>query len=590
MRIYRLITGIIYSLFISFLPSQNLSSLFKKEVTQSNLPTVFQSGDSRYVVRTSIDLGGKSLVLPPHIVIEFGNNGRLVNGELVGNNTRLKFLRASCIGVRCSGSWILPSIKDSFFDTASLSDTQILDNITNMQSDDIENVIYLDKPSYYLVLESNHKRALCLSSNTKLFNNSKLCVLGNDLTQYAVISVGKKKNILIKGGEIEGDVGKHVYYDNVNSQWGFGIQLSRSHDVSIIGTKITKCMGDGIYIGGGDGKYYGDFTEASCNIKIKNVYADDNRRQGLSITYAYNVLLEESIFTNTGRTEFVSPGCGLDIEPNENQSVARVVVRNCSFLHNDRILDVSVGGYRVKGDRCSVESVVFEDCRVTGILSVRTGSTILRNCSMGTLAIHLGEMPREKVTFEKCEIKGGNGITIRTSCTVSDDKKLPVYYFKNCSVSVEDIKTRALISTISHTGKERGELSFEECDLSMPSGGSQNYDLVQEKCVYNFSFKRCTINTQGRILSNRGYAFLSCTLDCSYINLISTRGPCIIEKCTVKASDSMRSVVLSPNHSQSEHTRYFVRGNSIIGHEEKSMITQGIDPASYVISNNVFSN
>lgn len=541
------------------------------------------------MVRTIIDLSGKTLVLPPCIAIEFGKNGKMVNGELVGNKTRLNLLRTSCIGVRCSGSWILPSIKDSYFDSGFLSDTQILDNITNLQSDDVDNVIYLDRKSYHLVFDSNHKRALCLSSNTKLFNNSKLFVLGNDLTQYAVISVGKKNNVLIKGGEIEGDVGEHIYRDNVSSEWGFGIQLSRSNDVSIIDVKISKCMGDGIYIGGGDGKYYGDFTEASRNIIIKNVYVDDNRRQGVSITYAYNVILEESTLANTGMTEFTSPGCGLDIEPNENQSVARVIVRNCSFLHNDKIFDVSVGGYRVKGDKCSVESIVFEDCKITGTLSVRTGSAFFRNCSMESLAIHLGEMPREKVTFENCEIKGGNGISIRTSCTVSDDNKLPVYYFKNCSVSVEDIKTKALISTISHTGKERGDFCFEGCDLSMPSKGSQNYDLVQEKCVYNFSFNRCTINTKGRVLNSRGYTFLGCTLDCLFISLVSTRSPCIIEECTIKASDSTRSVVLSPNNSQSENTRYYVRENSIIGHAKESMITKGINSRYYVISSNVFS-
>ena len=582
----RIFRGVTFLFCLVLFPNQ-LNAVCRKVVTQSNYSTVFSEANQKYEVKSSIDLNGKVIALPKNIAIEFGRKGKIVNGSLVGDGTKLINVRSGSLGVICKGTWAVTEIKDSYFESAFLSDNQILENISRIQSDEITNSIYLEKPQYRIGFSKDFIRALSLSSNTKLYMRSKLCVLGNDLPKYAVISVGKKKNIIIRGGEIEGDVGNHKYASSTD-QWGFGIQLSRAEDVLISDMKITKCMGDGIYIGGGDGKYLGDYSEASKNIHIQNVISDDNRRQGISITYAYDVVLKDCVFSNTGKTEFVSPGCGIDIEPNPKQSVGKVVVNGCSFLHNDRILDVSIGGYRVEGDKCNVEEILFENCNVTGILSVRTGSAIIRDCTMGTLAIHLGEMPKEKVYFERCKINSGNGITVRTSCVVTRDEYLPIYNCKDCEVSVEDIRTKAIISTISHKGNEKGVLSFTNCSFSMPVN-SQNYDLVQEKCVYDFSFEKCNVNSGGRVLHNRGFSFSRCTLNCSYVDLSPSRNACVVEDCTINASDSQRSIVLSPTSIQSQKPLYVVKRNSIVGGVEKSIVTKGINKARYDISGNEHS-
>ena len=565
-----------------------LNASCKKVVTQSNCFDVFVSVGhkyQKYIIKTPINLSGKTIELPRDITIEFGKKGMLYNGQVRGNNTKLKKLHSNCLGIICLGSWNMPVIKDSFFDQNYLSDTQIIDNITNIQSDDILNFIYLYKPQYNIELSSKHKRALCLSSNSKLFIQSKLCVNGNNLPQYAVISVGNKKNVVISGGEIEGDVGKHIYTDD-SSQWGFGIQLSWSENVLISDITIRKCIGDGIYVGGGEGTYYGDYSEASKNIEIKRVVSDDNRRQGISITYACDVLLEDCIFSNTGKTEFVSPGCGLDIEPNLKQSVGNVIIRRCEFLHNDRIFDVSVGGYRVEKDKCNVENILFEDCNVTGILSIRTGSATLRNCTMATFAIHLGEMPKEKVLVEDCKIVGGDGITIRTSCTVTRDQNLPIYEFKNCQVSVDQIKTKAIISTISHKGNERGRLIFSNCVFSMPSNPAK-YDFIQAGCVYSFTFSDCDINTGGRVLNNRGLSFFRCKLNCQYVDLAPTKESCILEDCIICSSDPQKSIVFSPSTATSQ---YIVRGCRIADEPRMPIVSRGVKTSRYVVSDNQFSN
>ncbi len=552
----------------------------------SNNP--FVTPNSTYVVKGVVDLGGKELQIPPSCIIKFKRNGKLVNGALKGSDTKLKNPRIGSVGVLMKGTWIIPIIKDEYFDSDYLSDTQILDNITQLQSDTVDNVVCLEKPVYNIVLEEKHTRGLRLSSNTVLNCNSKLIVLGNNLTNYAVIGISNKRNVKIIGGEIVGDVGRHTYIDGSSSQWGFGIQIFQSEHIAVSDIKISKCIGDGIYIGGGGGKYIGDFSEASKNLIIEKVVANDNRRQGISITYGYDVLIQDCVFSNTGKTESVEPGCGLDIEPNMKQSVGKVTIRQCSFLDNNKTRDVSVGGYRVEGEKCNVGGILFENCTVKGMLCLHAGGETVRNCTIGTLALYLREMPREKILVEQCDIKGGNGITIRTVSKNFDANNKPVYYLKNCSISVDVINYKAIVSTINHAGNELGELLFENCIINLPEI-SKEYDLVQDGCGFVFKFEGCDINSHGRILHNRGFSFSRCTLNCSYVDLSPSRNACVVEDCTINASDSQRSIVLSPTSIQSQKPLYVVKRNSIVGGVEKSIITKGINKARYDISGNEHS-
>jgi hypothetical protein len=90
-------------------------------------------------------------------------------------------------------------------------------------------------------------------------------------------------------------------------QHGFGLQIIGSNRIYSEGTIFKNCWGDGIYIG----------TAKSTNIKLCSVIADNNRRQGVSITWADTVTIRNSIFRNTNGTE---PCAGIDIEPNPNPS------------------------------------------------------------------------------------------------------------------------------------------------------------------------------------------------------------------------------------------------------------------------------
>ena len=469
--------------------------------------SLFTKPNCEYIINTKVDLRGKEISLPENCSLVFRRKGVLYNGSIIGNYTKISGLRRSCLGIVLKGTWILPSIEDVIFSDNHLTDNQILDNIYVLQSDDIINTIVLTKPEYRIVLSNERNYGLKLKKNTTLYLKTTLFAEGNDLPLYTIISVSS--NTVIYGGSIIGDVGRHTYVDGSTSQWGMGIKVYNSENVTIDGVHISKCTGDGIYIGGGVVSEIEDYSQASKSIIIKDVVSNDNRRQGISITCADGVYVENSIFSNTGRTESVAPGCGLDVEPNKGQSVRNIHFKNCKFLNNNIAKDVSIGGYSVQGDKCSVRQILLEDCEVTGTVCVLSGSVVISRCSMRSLRLHLVRMPKEKVSFDSCQITNGSGVSISTSSSIADKETVPEYSFKDCTLSMNEASSRCMFSMINHKGNEVAIFRVEDCDFSFPAG-SQQYDMVQAKMNLSFYFKNCNISPNGRKIDLNNSMYVGC--------------------------------------------------------------------------------
>lgn len=85
-----------------------------------------------------------------------------------------------------------------------------------------------------------------------------------------------------------------------------GIFIYGASNVVIDGLESSNNSGDGFYIGGPQG-------QPSQDIVLEDCLADNNRRQGLSITSASNVKVVDCEFENTNGT---APQFGIDLEPN----------------------------------------------------------------------------------------------------------------------------------------------------------------------------------------------------------------------------------------------------------------------------------
>jgi hypothetical protein len=141
----------------------------------------------------------------------------------------------------------------------------------------------------------------------------------------------------------------------------------------VLGLTVTMAGGDGIEV------------VQSKDVHIKDVMLDNNYRNGISIVGATDMLVEHSIFSNTGQGAGTSPMNAVDIEPDpggmESEPSVNVTFRHCTAVNN------LGGGYEVSvkyNDATTYAaprrpmSILFDNCSV-----LRTGDGTDRGCYSG---------------------------------------------------------------------------------------------------------------------------------------------------------------------------------------------------------------
>lgn len=181
---------------------------------------------------------------------------------------------------------------------------------------------------------------LLLKSNVTLLlkGDAILKAMPNDQGSHSVIRIENASNVGVTsdpediGGRVALGtlIGERYIHTGTTGEWGMGIETFNAHNVLIRNLLIKEFWGDGLYIG-----------EKSSNVTVDNVIADNNRRQGLTITSVDGATIKNSTFMNTAGT---LPECGLDIEPNRGQTVNNVLIENSVFSHNNECgLQLSFG-------------------------------------------------------------------------------------------------------------------------------------------------------------------------------------------------------------------------------------------------------
>lgn len=136
----------------------------------------------------------------------------------------------------------------------------------------------------------------------------------NSKSVSKVIRVYNSDNVEIRGGSILGDRDTHT---GTTGEWGYGISVMGSRNVTISDLTVTDCWGDGINIQRLTATGY-DIANASVNILVERVISLRNRRQGMSIESGVNVHVKDSTFNDTNGA---NPQAGIDIEPPTDQGI-----------------------------------------------------------------------------------------------------------------------------------------------------------------------------------------------------------------------------------------------------------------------------
>ncbi|KAA0069380.1 right-handed parallel beta-helix repeat-containing protein [Rhodanobacter sp. T12-5] len=191
-------------------------------------------------------------------------------------------------------------------------------------------------------------RPLRLRSNMHLqmAPAATLRAIANDLERSHVIKVWRANNVRITGGQI---VGERSGHRGTTGEWGYGINIQASNNVSVVGTHVSDCWGDGIWIGG-IGRRAG--VVVSTNVTLDRVVSTNNRRQGLSIGPVRGVTVTRSTFSDTHGTK---PQAGVDIEPQGQGPARDITFSDCTITGNQG------SGMEIHSN---VSGVVVKNCRI----------------------------------------------------------------------------------------------------------------------------------------------------------------------------------------------------------------------------------
>jgi len=151
---------------------------------------------------------------------------------------------------------------------------------------------------------------------------SKLILKPTANGNYNIINILMATNVTLNNPVIVGDRYKHL---GTTGEWGQGIAINGSVNVTINSPNVTNCWGDGIFL-----RQKGGINNQ--NITIKNAYCKYNRRNGIGVTNAIGLDLESPY---AAYCDGANPWTGIDIEPaSDTDEIQKITINNPVTEHN----------------------------------------------------------------------------------------------------------------------------------------------------------------------------------------------------------------------------------------------------------------
>ncbi len=262
-----------------------------------------------------------SLLLLINIVVYFGKRGftPLVNNTVTTNS--FKYNENYSVTLSGNNTVTIDSFKANGNDHND--DTANIQLAIDAVSERGGGGVFFPKGTYYI----DALKSIKLRDNVTLdFSDGvTLKALPNDSPNYEIIKIENVKNVKLNGNvHIVGERNEHRGF---SGEWGMGISVIGSQNISLNNVNVSDCWGDGIYIG--DSKS----GQTNRNITITNPILDNNRRQGISVITAINLKILNPTIMNTNGTP---PASGIDLEPNANsEPLQNISIINPSTVNNE---------------------------------------------------------------------------------------------------------------------------------------------------------------------------------------------------------------------------------------------------------------
>jgi hypothetical protein len=218
--------------------------------------------------------------------------------------------------------------------------------------------------------------------------NAKLYALPSDSQAYSIIKIVKSNNVKIFNGTLQGDRTEHI---GTEGEWGHGINILSSNDVTVSNTTIKECWGDGIYIGSYNDT--DDRTYFSQNVTLINCRISYCRRQGISIVGGDYTKVIACTISNISGTD---PQSGIDVEPNGTLGCYETIIAECVIKDTE--------GYSIMTYNNHNENILISSCVIDNVMTSNNSPMQVFNTNFDN--INKESLIRGDITFESSKIYG----------------------------------------------------------------------------------------------------------------------------------------------------------------------------------------
>lgn len=229
-------------------------------------------------------------------------------------------------------------------------------------------------PGFPILINSN---GLVIPSNRTLtfLPGSQLILKPSSDGNYTVLRIQNATNVVLNNPVIVGDYLQHI---GTAGEWGDGIGIYASSNVTINSPNVTSCWGDGIYLSATKNGV------VNSNIKILNAQITNNRRNGITIASVIGLDLESPISTYSGGT---SPMCGIDIEPQgPADELQNIVINNPNTGHSGGN-GIQIGYSNLYGGSNKVTSITINNqTDKKSLIGFRTSCNISKRVGSETIS------------------------------------------------------------------------------------------------------------------------------------------------------------------------------------------------------------
>ena len=243
-----------------------------------------------------------------------------------------------------------------------------------------------------------------------------------------------------------------------------------------------------------------DYSLASENVIVYNVKCDSSRRQGLSITYAKNIIIENCSFVNTGQIKRTNPTRGIDIEPTDTDvwkhTLEDIIVRNCYFDNNYNGAIAIQGGNtshvkRITIDNCvinneSITANVGSDIKILNTKEFSLGAKGVLDANGGPVDISIDNSYVKSFYFEG--VADSKIKLCVQNCIIDNPFLTKNYYAIKDYVKLLNCQCNGLpLTTVSE------DVVFEDCIFNaQPSQGAQpklSGNVYVRNCKFGYFYK-----------------------------------------------------------------------------------------------------